>query len=873
MTPMGRDGFHVRLYRALLRLFPAEFRGDFGDQMTADFDDERRDVLGTPREVRKLWIRTAADLLRRAPREHLDVLWRDSTYAVRILLRHPAWAATAVISLAVGIGLNSAVFSVVSGVLWRDLPFHESDRLVMVGQFTAADTLPAMVPPTVLLDIQRQSRTLDRVGGGRFDTITTLEPEPAELGCLAVSDGFFETLGARPAIGREFNQADYAPSLAHWARQTKPRASPEPAVVALSHTVWQRQFLGRPDIVGRRLRLTNGNSIEVVGVMGPELETLSASMPTQCWFPEAPDPLQPRAGIYTVIGRLAPGVSIEQASAEAETIGKASVTPSFKGEPRVLRSMALLDRIVGRVETQLTFLFWAVVCVLLVTSANVVNLFLAHASGRRDELATRTALGATRARLVRQTLTESLLVSLLGGGLGFLLAVWGVPLLVAMAPEDVPRLQQIGVDWTTFAFTAIVSGAVGVLCGLVASMPARRPTSAVPGSTRVTARGTSRFRQGLTVCEIALALMLVVAATLMVRTVRALGDIELGFDPTQVIYAPLPSVVPWNLSRSQELHAAVVERVKALPGVRAAGVGIGPLSPGGMFTGGLVAAGNPRSFDMVRVDAVSPGYFEALGARLVAGRFFQPSDTSGPVVILVNEAAAHAFWGDADPIGKTVNHNDHSEEVIGVVANLREGQLEDEPGLTIYQLSNQSRNFLAGTMLIRVDGDAETLVPSIRSIIRTLAPQQPFSGVTPLRERLDRAMAPKLFVLRVIGLFSVLGLVLAVVGVYGVLAEFVAQRIPEIGIRIAIGATSADVLALILRHGTRLVAVGVALGLAGAVLLRGAMTTLVYGVPTLDPVAYLTACLCLLAATIAACTVPARRAARLDPVTALRLGT
>jgi putative ABC transport system permease protein len=871
---MGRDPFHVRLFRALLGLFPAEFRGDFGDQMAADFDDQHRDVDGRPRDLRRLWIRTAVDLLRRAPREHLDVLWRDASYAIRILLRHPAWAATAIISLAVGIGLNSAVFSVVSGVLWRELPFPESDRLVIIGQFTAADTVPEMVPPPVLLDIQRQSQTLDRVGGGSFSTITVIEPEPTELACYAVSDGFFETLSARPVIGREFNESDYAPSLAHWARQTKPRSSPEPAVVLLSYDVWQRQFLGDPNIVGSRLRLTEGKSIEVVGVMGPEMEALSGAMPTKCWFPEAPDPLQPRAGIYTVIGRLAPGVSIEQASAELDIIGKTSVTPSFKGEPRALRATALLDRITGRVEKQLTFLFWAVVCVLLVTCANVGNLFLAHASGRRDELATRTALGATRAQLVRQTLTESLLISLVGGGAGFLLAVGGVPLLVAMAPRDVPRLQQIGVDWTTFAFTAIVSGAVGVLCGLMASMPARRSTTTVPGSVRVTTPGTSRFRQGLTVCEIALALMLVVAATLMVRTVRALNVIELGFDPAQVIYAELPSAVPWNLTRSQELHSAVVERVKALPGVRAAGIGIGPLSGGGMFTGGLVAAGNPRSFDTVRVDAVSPGYFEALGARLVAGRFFTSSDTSGPVVILVNEAAARAFWGDADPIGKTVVHNNHSEEVIGVVANLREGQLEDdEPGPTLYQLSNQSRNFLAGTMLIRVDGEAETLVPSIRTIIRSVAPHAPFSGVTPLQERIDRAVAPKLFVLRVIGLFSILGLVLAVIGVYGVLAEFVAQRIPEIGVRIAIGATSSDVLALILRQGTRLVAVGVLLGLVGAVLLRGAMTTMVYGVQTLDPLAYLTACLCLLAATIAACTVPARRAARLDPVVALRLGT
>lgn len=365
--------------------------------------------------------------------------------------------------------------------------------------------------------------------------------------------------------------------------------------------------------------------------------------------------------------------------------------------------------------------------------------------------------------------------------------------------------------------------------------------------------------------EVALALMLAVAATLMVRTVRALGAIDLGFDARAVVSAGLGST-------GADVRTAIVERVKTLPGVKAAGIGVGPLA-GGMGIGGLVIPGDSRDFGLVRVDPVSPGYFEALGTRLVAGRLFAPDDAvrGGPAVILVNQSAARTFWRGSDPIGKTVLINQtEALRVIGVIADVRESSLEEEPGPALYQLSNQSRNFVANSMLIRVDGDPEALVPQIRAVIRSMDPEQPFRGVQPLQERIDLAMAPRLFLLRVIGVFSLLGLILAVVGVYGVLAEFVIQRVPEIGVRMAFGATAANVVALILGQGTRLVAIGLLIGLAGAVLLRDVMSTLVYGVRPSDPLAYLTAGLLLFAAAVAACALPARRAARLDPVVALR---
>jgi putative ABC transport system permease protein len=870
---MARRPFSERLFRALLRLFPSEFRGDFGEEMTADFREQRQEIDGKPREVRRLWIRTALDLLRRAPREHLDVVWRDVVYALRVLRRHPAATATAVLSLAIGIGLNSAIYSVVGGVLWRSLPFADSDRLVAIGMATLTSSQPQLIVSTAFLEMRQQVRTLDAVAAGAFHYTTVVEPgEPFQMGCLAISQGFFEVLSSKPVLGRGFSQADYDAAVVKRARMKPSDPSPTPPTVILSDALWRRRFRRDPNIVGTQMRITGGERVDIVGVMGPELEALGGMMPGECWYPEVPDAAQGEWRPFFAIGRLARDRSITEVNAELAVISDNLGEEAFSKERRSLRAMGLLDRIVGRVRTQMIFLFGAVVCVLLVTCANVINLFLAHAAGRRDELATRVALGASRVRLLRQSLTESLVIALAGGACGFLLAVWAVPLLVSLAPTNIPRLQQINVDWSVFAFTSLVSVAVGLVCGLLGAFPVRHAPRAVFGSVQAaTMPGTTRVRHGVTVCEIALALMLAVAATLMVQTLRALNAIDLGFDPTAVVSADLSSVET-EPRAAQDFQSTIVERVKALPGVRAAGIGLGPLQ-GGMGIGGLVIPGDPRDFGMVRVDAVSPGYFEALGARLLAGRFFEPrdADRDGPAVILVNQSAARMFWTGSDPIGKTVViGKSQRPQVIGMIADVRGSSLEEEPGPAIYQLSNQTRNFFAGSMLIRVDGDPQALVPRIRALIRSMSREQPFRGVSPLQERIDSAMAPRLFVLRIIGLFSVLGLILAVVGVYGVLAELVIQRVPEIGVRMAFGATGSDVLALILGQGSKLVAIGLVLGLAGAVLLRGVMSTMVWGVRTFDPLAYLAACLVLVAATVAACAVPARRAARLDPVVALR---
>jgi len=880
---VAKEPFYCRLFRALLRLFPAEFRGDFGEQMAADFDDQRREVAAQPRETRRLWFRTVLDLAARAPREHLDVLWRDVVHALRHLRRRPVSAAAAVLSLAIGVGLNAAIFSVVYGVQWRELPLADGDRLVQIGSVRPGGGTVGDMPPELYDNLSARLPSLEALAVAElvFAPLTLVEPaEPRSLFCTAVTPAFLEILGVTPMLGRDFTGEEYAQSLAHRSRATGADRYTVPRATLLGHTEWQRQFGGDADAVGRLVRVRGGDRVEIVGVMGPEVESLAGIVPTDCWIPQdrpenAGDVDPWDDSNLVAFGRLAPHASVDHVRIELEALQAAS---GSEPGPYALGALTLRDQLVGPARLLLSLVFGAVVCVLLVTSANVANLLLGWTAGRRDELATRVALGATRVRLVRQSLTESLVVAVAGGAAGVLLAVWATPALVAWAPTDIPRLEGVSVGWRTIAFAALVSAGVGVCCGVVAAVPLlRRTRTAVQsGIGRVTTR-VGRLRQGLAVAEISLALILLVGATLMVRSVRALGAIDLGFDPSGVVSVGLPG--RWGLDdrlEPRKTYLEIVEAVKTLPGVQAAGVGLGPLTVGaGMAWGGPTITDDGRTLTVrIRVDDVSPGYFEALGVRLLAGRFLDERDTieQGAPPILVNATAARTFWGDRDPIGRSLTFGTSGSEqiVVGVIDDLREASLVAEPGPTLYQVSARESMFLSTLMLVRTDRNPEALIPSIRSIVRSIDPYAPPATVTPLQDYIDRETAPRRFVLQTVGLFSLLGLGLAVMGVYGVLAAFVTQRVPEIGVRMAFGATSSNVVRFVLHQGWRLAAIGVPLGLAGAVALNGTMRAQVYGVSTLDPATYVVAALCLLLATVAACLIPARRAARRDPVAALR---
>jgi putative ABC transport system permease protein len=534
---------------------------------------------------------------------------------------------------------------------------------------------------------------------------------------------------------------------------------------------------------------------------------------------------------------------------------------------------SLRAHVTAGVQTQLWFLFGTAICVLLIACANVSNLLLTHTSGRQRELVTRVALGASRAHLVRQALTEGLVLAVAGGLAGFLIAWWAVPSLVALAPQNIPRLNEVALGWEALAFTAAASVCVGLTCGLAASLTAGRSALGTALRTTGTAGGQQggRFRQSLIVAEIALALMLAIAAGLLVQTMRAVSELPLGYDPSNVIsigFSPDIRSMRDGAAAKARLEGDLTESIRSLEEVVAAGVGSRPLNPGGMGTA-IVLPGDPTDKVRITVDAVGPGYLEALGARLLDGRFFNDRDglTSTPVA-LVNETAAKRHW-PGGAIGQTFLH-DKPVLIVGVLNDVRRTGLEADPDPTLYLPSAQTSMFWTNNMLVRTSGDPRELLPAIRTVVRQAYPELPLTRIQTLEERLSEVTAPRRFSLWLISLFSIVALGLAVIGIYGVVAEAVAQRVPEIGVRMALGARPAGIIRMILRQGAWMIGIGVTLGTAAALAMNGVMAAFVFGVPTTDPVSFATAGVALIVAGLLACAVPARRASRIDPVIALR---
>jgi predicted permease len=859
----------------LLRLFPAEFRGDFGREMAADFQEQHTDAAAAgPRSVARLWIRTLVDLARRVPVEHLDVIRRDAAYALRVLRRRPAFAATVVLTLAVGVGLNTAAFSVISGVLLRGLPLPNGPRVVRLQTVEAATPDDLQDASSAdFLDWQAQAKTLDALA------LSTLSPgtlivdggEPTMASGLVVTDRFFDIIGVRPAVGRAFTVDEYRNGT------MVNRFETGPSVAILSHTLWQTQFGGRADVVGTTFR-AGERVLRVVGIMpaGLDLRGVSRFPNAQYWLPGRPNTAgamsSRRNRGVTAIGRLAPGVSRQQAQAEFDAIGRALAEAHPEDAGWSVKVLSPLASVVATVRLQVWLLGTAALCVLLIAVANVANLLLAHASGRRLELATRVAIGATRAHLVRQLLTEGLVLSGIGGVLGVALAYAGVPALVGLAPETVPRLDAIVVDGRVLAFALATSIIVGVACGLAAglSLGPRRLGLAVR-SGRLDARHHGRrFRQGLTAGQVALALVLVVAAGLLVRTVRALDAQELGFDPRHVIsVSASPSRQIRGMAGMIAFNAALIEQVRPLPGVVALGTGPAPLR---QATGTLVSASPDADGEEMEVDPVTPGYLRVLRNRLIRGRLFEEADqTADGSLAIVSESAARHFWRDADPIGRMLFwQRGERSTVVGVIADIRQHGLAGEFSPTVYILQAQSRNLGINTLLIRTAGDPHDIVPGVKVALKRLSPDSPLVGVRTLEEMIDVEMAPHRFALRLVGLFSALALGLAMLGIYGVLAESVAQRVPEIGVRMALGADRRAVIGLVLGPGVWMVGLGVAIGAAAAYASRNVMASFVFGVPTSDAVTFAAAGASVTLAALVACSFPAHRAASVDPVVALR---
>ena len=808
----------------------------------------------------------------------LDAWWRDARHAVRSLRATPAFTLVALLVLTISIGATTAIFSLVDGVVLRALPFPDADRLVAVGEVNlrgGSDTDPPLVAPQNFLDWRAQQRAFTGLAAVGYAGVSLpAEPgqEPETLEAQAVSAGFFAVLGVPPLIGRAFT-ADH-------------EVDGHARVAVISYRLWQRRFGGAPDIVGRSLRGQLGD-FEILGVMPPSFGyPVGARRPTDVWLPlvfRPEDRVRGHEFSYRlqVIGRLADGVSIAHAQAEMNSItaALAAATPRWF-EDRVARVEALREYLTGGVRTWMLMLLAAAGFVLLIACVNVANLLLVRASARNRELVIRSALGASRWDLGRALLAESLLLSLVGGALGTVAAWFALGILQPAIPADVPRAAGIAIDLRVLIVTLVVSLANGLLFGTAPILQSlwrssEQPLTHVMRTSRQSARH-HWLRSALVVMEVALAVMLLVGSGLFLASFARVSTVDLGMDPTRVLTVrirPLVGAKDWDLAqrRNRPLLGDVLEDVRRIPGVdKAALVNGGVPLRGDLNTirFGIPGRVLPPDED-VDFNAISPEYFRALRVPLLNGRFFEAADRAGsePVVI-VNEAAARKYFPGQDPIGQTVEFLG-VRRVVGVVGNIRHDGPEADWRRQGFVPLDQSRA-VGATLVLRLTTGATAVLPAVKVAIWSRFPDLALPDIQTLSEYLNGLIARRRFNMLLLTLFGLLGVVIACIGVYGVMAYVVGLRTHEIGIRLALGAVPAAILWSVLRRALLHLAGGLAAGLAAAWMLAALVSGFLFQVQPHEGVVYLAVSLTLVAAGVAAAFIPARRAARVDPLIALR---
>ena len=803
----------------------------------------------------------------------MGTYWQDLRYALRVLWKSPGFTVVATIALALGIGANTAIFSVVNAVLIRPLAYHEPDRLVVVWEWNKnKGNQRNVVSPGNFLDWQAQNTVFDQMAAIRNAGATlTGVGEPEELRGQAVSWNLFPMLGVSAVQGRTF-----------LAQEDLPRA---PAVALLSHRLWQRRFGSDPAIAGRAITLS-GNSVTVVGVMPPGFQFLNAS--ADYWVPfqiEKSRDYRATSGRYMMAAaRLKPGVSLERARGEMRSIAARLENEHAQfNKGWSANVVALEEQIAGDVRRPLYILLIAVALVLLIACANIANLLLARASGRRTEIAVRVSLGAGHWQVVRQLLTENLLLGALGGGVGLLLAVWGLDALLALAPKSIPRLDEVRIDGRVLGFTVALTFLTSLVFGLTPALLSVR-TSLVNslkagGRSAGMSSAARRVADALVIVEVALSLFLLIGAGLLIRSFSALTAVDAGFQPDHLLTARvlLPGTrypVPRRIAFFQQALA----RFEALPGVRSASaINFLPFGGDGSATKFDVQGrppARPGEYLTADVRVVEPNYFRTLGIPIVRGRDFAARDSAeAPRVFLISQALARKYFPQEDPIGKRISvamdDTNPFGEIVGIVGDIRDSALEREPTPTVYY-PHPHLVYPFMTFVVRTAMDPAAAAGGITGVIRALDPNQPVAEVRLMDDVIANSLARRRFNMLLLAVFAGLALVLAAVGIYGVMSYAVTQRTQEIGVRMAIGAQQRDVLRMILRHALAIAAVGLALGVAGALLLTKAMAGLLYAVKPADPVTFAIVPGLLLAVAAAAAWLPARRAARVDPLVALR---
>jgi putative ABC transport system permease protein len=802
----------------------------------------------------------------------MSTLIQDVRYASRMLRRNPAFTAVAVLALALGIGANTAVFAIVNGVLLRPLPFPEAERLFLISYLPQGG--PFELQPGLTdrhyLEFQPRTRLFESVAVFNTRPVTlTGAGEPVRLPAALVTTDFFGVLRVNPAIGRAFASDEAQPGRDH--------------VVLIGDRLWRSRFDADRRIVGKTI-LLDGVGHTVAGVMPAGFEFPSKA---EMWMPMAVTAMPGRSMIAPVVGRLKPGVSPRQALAELESIADAlPLGPREKRREMAARILPLKELLVGNIRKSLLIFLGAVAFVLLIACANVANLLLMRAASRQQEVAVRAALGAGRGRLIRQLLTESTLVSLAGGAAGILLAVWGVPVLLALAPSgEIPRAQEIHIDGWVLAFTFCVSVLTGFVFGLApAFQAARRALSAALGESGRTHSGRREgLRGALVVAEVALALVLLTGAGLMLKSFLRMRAVNPGFHAENVLTmtVDLPDSLYRGASDMKAFHERTLERLSRLPGVSHAGaVNWLPLA-GALIMGDFHRAdGRPLPPDyMVDKPSVSPGYFQTMGIRLLRGREFSSQDTaSAPGVAIISARLAREVWSGENPVGQRITMEDDPKPqdwltIVGVVDDVRQERLTGKPSVTMYRPIPQVTFpfFLSHmTFAVRTASNPERVGSAMRAVLHEVDKNQAVERIATMEELVASTTAEPLFQARLLGAFSIIALVLSAIGIYGVLAYSVTERTHEIGIRMALGAGRNDVLRLILRRTLLLAAAGVALGTAGALAVTRVLAKFLFEVKPTDPATFVVVAVALAGVALIAGFIPARRASSVEPLVALR---
>jgi len=802
-------------------------------------------------------------------------MWSDTRYALRTIAKRPLFYCLVVLTLALGIGANAAIFTVVNGVLLRPLPYPQPDRLMMIWTHNPRQGFDKDVSTYPNFDDWRRSSQSFEHMSAYFGASVTLtgSGDPAQIRGARVTPEFFETMGVAPLRGRGFSANDG-------------QAGGE-RVVILGHALWMQRFGGDASVIGRRIML-NGVPFEVVGVMP---ESFAHPADAELWLPLAPvgqfQELFTARGSYwlTIVGRLKAGVTRAAAQAEMDAIaaGLEKTYPVNAGIGIVL--VPLHEELVGDVRRPLIILLGAVCFVLLIACANVANLLLTRAASRQRELAIRAALGAGRARLVRQILIECVVLGLLGGAAGLLLAAFGTDLLRALAPPELPRLSNVGIDRTVLAYAAAASVITSLLFGLLPALHASRRDSGGQlkegGRTGSAGRAGGRARAALAVGELALALVLLVGAGLLIRSFIALNNEDPGFATKGVLALriDLPAASYGEPARIAGFYDQLVERLDALPGVEDAAAGSSLLLSRLPGSGSINIEGRPplppnaRNIPVV-YDSVTPEYFATLKIPLRRGRMFTAAD--GPQsaqVVLVNEAFVRRFFPNEDPLGRRVTFGDPAQggwqTIVGVVADTKRGGFDREPWSETYFPMRQAPDSRA-FVLLRTGGDPVALAAQARAAVWSIDPNQAIASIRTVPELLAQRELNRRFTTLLLGVFASVALLLAIIGTYGVIAHGTAQRTQEIGIRMALGADRRSILRMVLAGGLRIAAVGLALGVLGALALTRVLAGLLFGIGARDPLTFVAVPAALLVVALAACWIPARRAMRVDPAVTLR---